>query len=729
MVKKSYIQVGLFLFLISPIILTYSINLQNQIIYPNIDTPNIGLTEEEFNIDSSIIPKFDNSSLISLWENPNVEMLVISPNNPNFINELVPLANWRNSIGVKTIILSNYSSYQGNDDAERIRNMIKDYYEKYNIRWVLLAGDTDVIPIRYVYNPDVILVGGGESEYSNWNDTYKPTDFYYASLEGNWDQDGDHIYGESPVYNANGKDEIDWTPEVYVGRFPASNAIELQTMVNKTLKYESNPFNGTWMNRMLLAGGISSYYNPYADPIILNEDEARLTQFIWQNYTLGNMLFTHLARTTSGFNPIDPTLPNNLSVLDHTSFTNEYNKGYSTVIIAGHADPTIINDASGTTFFTNTDALNTINYNMPSLFYADACTTASYDMGDNSIGERMIKQKNAGAIGYIGGLRVTWYLGNDTKLEKLNRGNAKLFWQQFFEENKYQQGKALYDSKVAYLNSDYFTSGETTINMEYQRKNILSYNLLGDPEVDIYTNYPTNAYINSQNDIYEGELVNLTIYNSKDQLVPYARFHLTTSDGKYFTAYANEQGNVIFRLPSIPYENYNITITGHNLKPTYFNFTTQKDESAPEMMNLEPTPKKLTVFDNIQFNIETMDNQSGIESVFLLLSNDDFKACKIYGDTNSILENASNFTININKLDPGNYRYAVLLRDYSNNTKLYYESSYHFNIEIPISMIILIIISIAVVGLVGLTILYHYIKLKTRRNESSLDYTSENYAI
>ena len=715
MVKKRNIRVGIIFLLISPIITIYSINLQNHINAPNIVDPKIALTEEALNLDSSLIPSFDNSSLTSLWENPNVEMLIISPNNPSFINILTPLANWKNSIGVKTIILSNYSLYQGKDDAERIRNMIKDYYEKYHIRWVLLAGDTDVIPIRYVYNPDVILYNS--SEYS-WDATYKPTDFYYASLEGTWDQDGDGIYGESAVYNANGKDEIDWTPEVYVGRFPASNALELQIMVNKTLQYESNPVNGTWMNRMLLAGGISSYFPA--------EDEGRLTQFIWQNYTLGNMLFTHLVRNTASFYPIDPLFPNNLSVLDHSSFTNEVNAGYSTIIIAGHADPIIINDASGTTFFTNTDALNTVNYNMPSLFYADACTTASYDMGDTSIGERMIKQQNAGAIGYIGGLRVTWYLDNDTNLEKLNRANAKLFWQQFFEENKYQQGKALYDSKVAYLNSDYFKSGETSINMEYQRKNLLSYNLLGDPEVDIYTNYLINASNSFINDVYEGQLVNLTMYDSKDQVVPYARLNLVTSDGKYHTAYANEQGNVVFRVPSIPFENYNITITGHNLKPAHFNLTTHKDEISPEMMNLEPIPINLTVFDDIRFKIEAMDNQSGIESVFILLSNDEFKTYKIYKDSNSVLENASNFTININKLDPGNYRYAILLRDYSNKTKLYFESAYHFNIEVPISMVILIIIAIAIVGFVGLTILFHFFNIKTRRNKSSFENHSEN---
>lgn len=699
MIKKKLVQVGFFLLLISPIITISSFNVQN-----HVSETRLKLSDEITNIDLSLLPGFDNNSLISQWENPNIEMLIISPDNSNFINKLIPLAEWKNNKGVRTEILSNYSAYEGRDDAEKIRNMIKEYYVKHNIRWVLLAGDTDIIPIRYVYNPDVVVVAG-ESEYSNWDDEDKPTDFYYASLEGTWDEDGDDIYGESPVYNDNEIDEIDWTPEVYVGRFPASNALELQIMVNKTINYEKNPLNGTWMNQMLLAGGISSFSPP--------EDESRLTQFIWQNYTLGNMRFTHLNRSTSNFHPLIPTLPNIQRELNHSSFTYEIDVGYSTIIIAAHGDPTIINDASGSTFFTNTNALKTNNINMPSLFYADACTTSSYDMGDNSIGERLIIQNDTGAIGYIGALRVTWYLEGDTDLEKLNRGNAKLFWQQFFEEKKYQQGKALYDSKVEYLNSDYFTSLEKSFEKEWQRKNVLTYNLLGDPEIDIYTNYPRNASSSFLQPFYAGQLVNITICNAEDKPVPYASINLITSDGKYFTAYANKEGNVKFRIPSIPNQRYDVSITGHNLKQTFFNFTTLKDSSIPEMTKIELLPTIPSVFDPIRFNIEAYDNQSGIESVFVILSRDNFSSYEYYVALNGDLDNNSEFIIDIEKLDLGDYQYAVVLRDYTNKTKLYFDSSYFFSVEIPFSLI-LVIITISLIGLVGLTILYYYFVYKRK---------------
>jgi len=702
------IQVFFLIFIFSPFIIT--INFKTDI--PT-SSSKIEMNDDSPSIDISSIPSPNFEELYNKWYNSNIEMIIVAPNDTNFIKELMPLMEWKNQKGVKTIILSNFSEYTGSDNAEKIRNMIKDYHEKENIQWVLLAGDAqeDLIPIRYTYNPDTVKFNS--SEYSTWNEYYKPTDFYYSALSGTWDDDGDGKWGENPENNGNGIDEIIWSPDVYVGRLPASNANELQIMVNKTLKYESDPQIGSWMNQMLLAGGVSSY-EPYPDP---DEDEARLTEYIWQNFVLSYMNFTHLVRTNTDFSASIPPEPNILDILNDTSFINGVNKGYSTIIIAGHGNPIEINDASqiAPLIYSNIDALSSSNYNMPSLIYADACTTSSYDQGDSSIGERLIKRLDAGAIGYIGGLRVTWYLPGDTYLEKLNRGNAKLFWKQFFEEMDFQQGKALYDSKVAYLNSDYFQRGETSISFEYQRKNILTYNLLGDPELDIYTDIPVSVPNFFISPIYEGQLVSFSVIDNRGQTVPNARVHLTSLDGKYFTAYANKDGIVKFRLPAQSNEKYNVTITGHNLIPSYFNFTTIEDSYFPELRNIECIPNTPTINDHIQFNFEGYDNQSGVESITVLLSQNNFNSFESYQVSNGILDNAQNFTLTLNKLDPGEYDYAVLIRDFSNKTRLYYDNAFNFSIATSLSNYVLIITLIMLIGLAGLLSLSCVISLKKKR--------------
>lgn len=651
------------------------------------------------------------TSLNESWYNPPIEMLIVAPNQTEFIENLEPLARWKNEKGVKTIILSNYSLYPGIDDAEKIRNMIKSYYESDKIRWVLLAGDAenDLIPIRYVFNPDVKLVTG-QSEYSNWDDYYKPTDYYYAELDGDWNQDGDGNWGENPENNANGVDEITWIPDVYVGRLPADNAVELSNMINKSMKYERNPKIGNWMNHMLLAAGISSYLPP--------EDEARLSEYIWSNYTQFEMNFTHLTQTTGSFTPTTPPIPNQEAALTNENFEDAFNgdafgNGSSVVFFAGHADPTQFTDSSGYgPFYTRDDASSSSNLNMPSLVYADACTTSPYDkedsVGDNNIGENLINRPNGGAIGYIGGIRVTWYLEEDNNLEKLNRGNAKLFFKEFFDGKKFQQGRALFDSKVSYMNSDYFLRGDTSMELEWQRKNILAYNLLGDPEIDIYTDIPASVPNYFTGDIYEGQLVSFILKDDLNRTVPYGCVHLRSLDGKYRTTYADSDGKVSFRLPPQSNETYNVTITGHNLIPSTFNFTTLEDSNFPELIDSEHSPQKVTIDDNPFFSFVSEDTHSGMESIFIILTKNNFQDYFFYRIRNEFNQNLKTFNISLNKLKPGDYSYSILLRDYSNNTKIYFESSYSFLVETPITYYIMIISLVFIVSIVVVSI-YHTI--------------------
>ena len=664
---------------------------------------NLSSSDPSLSVDDLTLPKIDYDALNDAWINQKIEMLIIV-NDSSFVDSVTPLMNWKNEKGVKTIILSNYSEYDGRDKAEQIRNMIKDYYEKENIQWVLLAGDAEenLIPIREVYNPDVVVVGGGESEYSNWDDYYKPTDYYYADLTDSWDSNNNSIWGESSAYTGN-LDEISWIPEVYVGRLPADNAFELSVMVNKTLKYETDPFLGNWMNKMLLAGGVSSYFPP--------EDEARLMELIWDNYTIFEMNFTLLAKTTSSFTPAIPPPPNNLAPLTATSFRAEFNSGYSTVIIAGHSDPTVITDDSHITYYNNADALSSNNSNMPSLFYADACTTSSYDMGDYSIGERLINEANSGAIGYIGGLRVDWYLEDDDNLEKLNRGNAKLFWEVFFKEKKFQQGRTLYDSKVSYMNSDYFEIGGASMVQEWQRKNLLTYNLLGDPELDIYTKVPEKVSDYFNEDLYEGQCVSFQVKDDLGRIVPRARINLKGSNGKYRTIYADINGQVDFRLPPGAHENYSVIITGHNVIPSYHNFTTLSDADNPVILNANHSPLAPTVLDNIAFSILARDNHSGIESIFVIISESNFNQYSIYRLSNEFNENNEQFDIILNKEEPGSYSYIIVARDYLNKTSLLFSDKFNFAIQKPFTDAVLIITSILIVGLVSVSSLIMLVRL------------------
>jgi hypothetical protein len=106
------------------------------------------------------------------------------------------------------------------DDAERIRLAIRDAYA-HGTRWVLLGGDTEVIPTRIVHS-NFFAQAGLPPDF--------PSDYYFACLDGTWNGDGDSFYGES-------EDSIDVIPEVIVGRAPARTPEEARIFVDKTIEY------------------------------------------------------------------------------------------------------------------------------------------------------------------------------------------------------------------------------------------------------------------------------------------------------------------------------------------------------------------------------------------------------------------------------------------------------------------------------------------------------------
>ena len=88
-----------------------------------------------------------------------------------------------------------YANYSGADQQEKIRNFIIDAYNNWETDFVLLGGDADgqdfgnddteapVVPVRIL---DCLYV------YSHGNIA---SDLYYQCLDGNFDYNGDGVYG------------------------------------------------------------------------------------------------------------------------------------------------------------------------------------------------------------------------------------------------------------------------------------------------------------------------------------------------------------------------------------------------------------------------------------------------------------------------------------------------------------------------------------------------------
>ena len=170
------------------------------------------------------------------------------------------LINWKNQKGVKATIdtkeqIENEPAYywdgtygddceEFNDTQAWIRNFIKDAYQNWGIKYVLLGGDYDpanessqIIPYRGFYG----FVPGQDEDYEDDN---IPADLYYAAINGSWNSDLDDWWGEPG--------EADLLAEVFLGRAPVDSEGELSNFVNKTITYERT--NAPYLKKALLAG-------------------------------------------------------------------------------------------------------------------------------------------------------------------------------------------------------------------------------------------------------------------------------------------------------------------------------------------------------------------------------------------------------------------------------------------------------------------------------------------
>ncbi len=588
------------------------------------------------------------------WLPDQYEMLLISPENSSFIDAAQVFAEWKRQIGIPTLVVANWSDYGGVDGPEKIRNAIISYYGIFPIKWVLLLGDTEIIPIRYVFNPDAQIVGDNEP-LGDINE--KPTDYYYAELTSDWNLDGDGRWGEHSAFNNTSYiPELDYNPEVYVGRFPVDNIQELYDLFNKTMDYEAGIYAGDWMNKYLALSGISDAPDPSGD--VDGEDEGILNQYILDNSVNNSMDWTHMLDYTSYYTPVDSERVMNLS---KSIALEAINNGSSIIVYAGHGSPSRF---SASNVLSTGDVPGLSNQNMPSFIFGDACSTNSYDY--DSLGEELIKQPETGAIGYIGSMRLSWYYPNDTALEQCNRGLTKLYFNEMFNNNDFQQGKALYESKKAYVSSRWFQSRDLNFTyFEMERKSILSYMLLGDPSVYIYTDtaqlisplFPENMVA------YEGSNYVIQIKTALETPVPYAQLTLWSGDGHYRVFAANEEGKMVFNLP-LGNRSFNYSLSGHNMVYSSGSFDVEIDDKSPMIEETEITPDKPKADKITIFNTTINDYGLGICYGYLILSMDDFNSYTYHLLTPKYADYKYEVVL---KLVDGHYQYGIVSFDYMGN--------------------------------------------------------------
>ncbi len=411
-----------------------------------------------------------------------VELLVITT--PELDSSFQVFAGFKNAQGIPTEILHVdwiASNYTGIDTPDKIRNCIRDYYQNFELEYVLLAGDNEYVPKRSF-----------SARVGSTIDHDIAADLYYGCLDGTWDANGNGLYGEAG--------EEDFNGEVYPGRAAVDSRREADNFVHKQIAYQKSPVAAELTNA-----------------IMVGED---LEWLAWgadykEEIRLGSSAHGH---TTAGF-PVQFSVD---TLYDRPGYywsamydlLPRLNQGPQLVNHLGHANNTYTLKFGGANI-TDTNCSNDgVNHNYY-IIYSQGCYCNSWDNrlpdGGNTpsdaIAEAWTTIRN-GAVCFIGNTRYGW--GSYSNTNGASQYFDREFFDAIFDQNIYQIGKAHQVSKEA---------ANGIIGSGAIRYCYYECSLLGDPSLEIWTNIPQPVTVNCDTFINLGDSsFTLDITNVTDAL-------------------------------------------------------------------------------------------------------------------------------------------------------------------------------------------------------------------
>ncbi len=407
------------------------------------------------------------------------------------------LLNWRKRLGYSGIIRTTSwinSNYSGRDLPEKIRNFIRDYFNNYGTMWVLLGGDTAVVPARRARATCAGEIGN------------IPCDLYYVDLQYSWDSNNDNIFGQYGV------DTTDLYYDLYVGRASVDDTNQVKTFVNKVITHESNPPTDYLRRILLVSGYLWSNY----DETQSNDSIANITPSGWSDVYIENPGNTTMVRDSlnHGFQFCHMVGHGNDYGIYHNSIAY-----YSTSVISGH------NNGS------RVGLINSI-----------ACYPGNFEYND-CLAEATHNCATGGALSVIMNSRYGWgtppVLGPSEKLDIR-------FYDYFFNHDTMPIALTHAESKEVYRG--WANGGEGAWRWCY-----FELNYFGDPLQLMYENVPVQLNANFSNPINIG-IQNFTVtVTSGSNPVSQALVCVWKGSEVYERNYTNASGQVTFTInPTTP---------------------------------------------------------------------------------------------------------------------------------------------------------------------------------
>jgi hypothetical protein len=512
-----------------------------------------------------------------------VDYLVIASS--SHASSYQPLVDWKTKKGLKCEIVTTswiYSNYSGTDNQEEIRNCIKDYYQNHGTVYVLLGGDTGYVPAREGYC-DIPEQGMSGEEI------YLPCDLYYSDMDGDWNAGGDpDKWGEHP------DDDVDMYADVYVGRAPATSSALAASFVDKVLIYEGSSSGSVTLPTGYLLDMLFMAEILWADPYT---DGGIAKDMIDDDYV------------PSRYNPITKLYESDGN-LNYTTATNALNAGQAIINHDAHANISVL--SIGPHALYNGDFDDLTNAPEFGVFYTGGCWASAIDY--NTISEHWINNADGGGVAFVGNSRYGWgcpgYPG-----ECVSDLYDQQFFRALFTSDLYNLGVTHADAK------DYYVA-DSKID-DYMRYGLYEINLLGDPEMPVWTDTPAALVVVHDATLPTGSSsFDVTVTSGGNPVVG-AAVCLWKGDEVHMVEETNGSGVASLSPSPVTAGTMYVTVTKHNYLPYEGSATVEEgDTEDPTATVTAPNGGEVWDIGQTYAVTWTADDNIGVTSISIVLSRD-----------------------------------------------------------------------------------------------------------
>ena len=357
---------------------------------------------------------------------------------------------------VQVILEDTWGGGTGDEAAENLREYLKSIYEMIELSYILLIGDgTPEDGGEPGFDPgDLAMKVTVPTLNTGWHDDKVPTDYYFAELSGEWDLDGDGVYGEGPDDFQDGG--VDNLAEICVGRIPVyeNNLAPVDAILDKTIDYINETDVGWRKNALLIAA-------KYAEPDALCYDVMEDVK------TEGGepACFDHFRMYEKEYS----CSPEKVG-LGYAACKEQFNaEPYGICSYTGHGNFNKCVDV-----FQNID-VQTFDNDNPAIICEASCLNNQIEK-KFSLGYTFLQH---GAITALGGTRVTWYCPNSHDYTTSNWPTDQVF--------AYRPTKLMIlDKSTAMEGYDETKAHCSWANNPSYMGNLFSYSCFGDPAVKLW---------------------------------------------------------------------------------------------------------------------------------------------------------------------------------------------------------------------------------------------------